>query len=137
MFCKNAAFYMEKGHRIVIAVNKTSIQLQVFTRKKSMKLNTKRVMTIRKKLERIINTITKTFHKQVPYEIGYSCKDINITEEDVDNFCVEGDVRKESNSDEATCPKHESHDIKAQDLLRFWNQDPTPTACIRCQRRGE
>ncbi|XP_056015275.1 uncharacterized protein LOC125656640 [Ostrea edulis] len=126
MFSKNAAFYKERDHSIAIAVNKTSIQLQVFTESKQMDLQTNCVIEIREKVERIIRELTETFHKQVTYGIGYSCKDIKITDEDKDYFLVEDDILQMGRGiPDRICPRHpkagEKHKIKIDNLLQFWN----------------
>jgi hypothetical protein len=141
MFSKNAAFYKEKdqtGHFIAIAVNKTSIQLQVFTEDQSRAINATRVLKIRTKMETIIGDLTKTFHKQVEYEIGYSCKDIKITDETNDNFVGENELlRMDRETFEQKCPKHvlanEKHNIKSNELLQFWNPSLDTVPCSEDQ----
>ncbi|XP_062611415.1 probable serine/threonine-protein kinase pats1 [Saccostrea cucullata] len=106
-FFKNAAFYRaeETGHYFVIAVSKTSIQLQVFTRDEALKEEC--VKNIRKTVEGYIKEITETFHKGIIYDIGFSCKDIKIADEDVEFFLKESDITQEArNSMKMSCPRH-------------------------------
>jgi hypothetical protein len=129
MFCKNAAFYKDadqNGHFIAIAVNKTSIQVQVFTQGANKKIDSRRVRNIRGEVENIVGDLTKTFHKQVQYELGYSCKEIKITDENHDCFVQESKllpVDREQSHEE--CPEHilasKKHKIKPYELVQFWN----------------
>ncbi|XP_062598185.1 uncharacterized protein LOC134275689 [Saccostrea cucullata] len=127
LLCKNIAFYKDKGgdRNIAIAVNKTSIQLQVLTPDKAIQLTKDKIKQIRSKSERMMNDITSTFHQQVLFEVGYTCKDINITEEDEDFFLSEKTVA-ELTTNKRICPhhvpptKHEKHDIVRDNLLYYW-----------------
>ncbi|XP_062609451.1 uncharacterized protein LOC134271233 [Saccostrea cucullata] len=127
LLCKNVAFFKDKGgdRNIAIAVNKTSIQLQVFTPDKAIQLTNDKTKQIRSKIERMMNKITSTFHHRVLYEAGYPCKEINITEEDEDCFLSEKTVA-ELTTNKRICPphvpqtKHEGHKIVLDDLLYYW-----------------
>ncbi|XP_056015153.1 uncharacterized protein LOC125677494 isoform X2 [Ostrea edulis] len=127
MFCKSAAFYKtgDYTHCIAIAVNKTSILLQVFTPGKRKKLQTGTVVEIRNEVEKFVEEITKTFHDQVGYEIGYSCKDVPITIVDENYFLSESEVL--AFEDDVTCPKHVKakslHDVNRRDLIGCWRSD--------------
>ncbi|XP_062571236.1 probable serine/threonine-protein kinase pats1 [Saccostrea cucullata] len=107
-FFKNAAFYKaeEAGHFFAIAVSKTSIQLQVFTQDESVKEEC--VKKIRQTVESLIKEITETFHRGIIYDSGFSCKDINITDEDEEYFLKESEIIQEiRNSQEMPpCPRH-------------------------------
>ncbi|XP_056015209.1 probable serine/threonine-protein kinase pats1 [Ostrea edulis] len=125
LFFKNAAFYSGEGgdHNIVIAVSKTSIQLQVFTLAKNIKLEEEETKSIRSVVEEMINEITTTFHEQVDCEKGFACKDLKITEEDEDMFLREEAVSR-LKTNKRPCPKHvlksERHDIDRDSLLKYW-----------------
>ncbi|XP_061195041.1 probable serine/threonine-protein kinase pats1 [Saccostrea echinata] len=127
-FCKNAAFYMVKdaSHCIAIAVNKTSIQLQVFTADKDMDLQSECVIQIRDTVESLINEITQTFHRHIEYERGFSCTDINITDEDDEYFLRESQivgVKTITGKEKRPCPKHvlrNPHDINKYKMMQFW-----------------
>ncbi|XP_062620446.1 uncharacterized protein LOC134282024 [Saccostrea cucullata] len=113
--CKNIAFYKEKGGdiNIAIVVNKTSIQLQAFTPDDKINLTSADTKKIRIQIERLLREVTTTFHHQVLYEVGYPCRDINITEEDEHCFLSERTVA-ELNTNERVCPNfikedHEKH----------------------------
>ncbi|XP_062597176.1 uncharacterized protein LOC134258649 [Saccostrea cucullata] len=132
MFCKNAAFYKvdDASHYIVIAVNKTSIQLQVFTPEKEMALQTESVIEIKETVKSMIHEITQTFHRQTKYEIGYTCKDIKITEEDEECFLTEDEViALKTETGRRPCPKHvrrkQRHTIDKNKILRFWRKEDT------------
>ncbi|XP_062620932.1 uncharacterized protein LOC134282544 [Saccostrea cucullata] len=124
--CKNIAFYKEKGGdiNIAIAVNKTSIQLQAFTPDDKINLTSADTKKIRIQIEHLLRKVTTTFHQQVLYEVGYPCRDINITEEDEHCFLSERTVA-ELNTNERVCPNfikedHEKHQIVRDDLLHYW-----------------
>ncbi|XP_062572760.1 uncharacterized protein LOC134234689, partial [Saccostrea cucullata] len=124
--CKNVAFYKEKGGdiNIAIAVNKTSIQLQAFTPDDKINLKSSDTKNIRIQIERLLREVTTTFHHQVIYEVGYPCRDINITEEDEHCFLSERTVA-ELKTNERVCPNfikedHEKHQIVRDDLLHYW-----------------
>ncbi|XP_062599585.1 probable serine/threonine-protein kinase pats1 [Saccostrea cucullata] len=127
-FCKNAAFFMvaDASHYIAIAVNKTSIQLQVFTAHKDMNLQSECVIQIRDTLEILINDITQTFHRHIEYERGFSCTYINITDEDVKYFLKESEIvgiKTITGKEERPCPKHvlrNPHDINKYKMMQFW-----------------
>ncbi|XP_062610388.1 uncharacterized protein LOC134272154 [Saccostrea cucullata] len=126
--CKNAAFYMveDASHYIAIAVNKTSIQLQVFTADKDMDLQSQCVIQIRNTVERLIDEITQTFHRHIEYERGFSCTDINITDEDDEYFLKESQIvgiKTITGKEERPCPKHvlqNPHDINKSKMMQFW-----------------
>ncbi|XP_062587827.1 probable serine/threonine-protein kinase pats1 [Saccostrea cucullata] len=106
-FFKNAAFYKaeDAGHYFAIAVSKTSIQLQVFTRDETVKDGC--VKKIRKIVEDMMKEITETFHKGIIYDMGFSCKDIKIADEDETFFLKESEIIQEvRNSMEMSCPRH-------------------------------
>ncbi|XP_062578471.1 uncharacterized protein LOC134240393 [Saccostrea cucullata] len=127
LLCKNVAFYKDKGgdRNIAIGVNKTSIQLQVFTPDKTIQLTHDKTKEIRATIEKMINEITCTFHHHVLYEVGYPCKDIDITDEDEDCFLSEREVAQLS-TNKRICPNnlsrknHENHEIVRDDLLYYW-----------------
>ncbi|XP_062598536.1 uncharacterized protein LOC134259928 [Saccostrea cucullata] len=127
-FCKNAAFYMveDASHYIAIAVNKTSIQLQVFTADKDMKLQSECVIQIRDTVESLINEIAQTFHRHIKYERGFSCTDINITDEDDEFFLKENQIegiKTITGKEERPCPKHvlrNPHEINKFKMMQFW-----------------
>ncbi|XP_062604800.1 uncharacterized protein LOC134266593 [Saccostrea cucullata] len=127
LVCKNVAFYKDKGgdRNIAIAVNKTSIQLQVYTPDKTIQLTNDKTKEIRATIEKMMNSITSTFHQQVLYEVGYPCRDIDITEEDEDCFLSEEEVA-ELTTNKRICPNnlsrknHEKHEIVRDDLLYYW-----------------
>ncbi|XP_062598724.1 probable serine/threonine-protein kinase pats1 [Saccostrea cucullata] len=106
-FFKNAAFYKaeEAGHCFAIAVNNTSVQLQVFTCDET--LNEKCVKNVRNTVEDMIKDITKTFHKGIIYDMGFSCQDITIADEDEKFFLKESEIsQKVRTSKEMSCPRH-------------------------------
>ncbi|XP_062590751.1 uncharacterized protein LOC134252325 isoform X2 [Saccostrea cucullata] len=108
-FYKNAAFYKaeDAGHYFVIAVSKTSIQVQIFTRDETVNLDEECVKKIRQTVEEFIKEITETFHRGIIYDMGFSCGDIKITDEDEEFFLKETEIKREiGNSNEITCPKH-------------------------------
>ncbi|XP_062615174.1 uncharacterized protein LOC134276912 [Saccostrea cucullata] len=108
-FFKNAVLYKadDADHYFVIGVSKTSIQLQVFTLEETMDLSEECVKKIRQTVEEYIKEITETFHKGIIYEMGFSCTDIKITEEDEKFFLKEEYIYKPSmRFEEISCPRH-------------------------------
>ncbi|XP_062605638.1 uncharacterized protein LOC134267445 [Saccostrea cucullata] len=126
LLCKNVAFFKDKGgdRYIAIAVNKTSIQLQVFTPDDKIQLIRDKTKQIRSNIEGMMNDITSTFHNKVLFELGYTCKEINITDEDEDYFLSKTEVAQLS-TNKRICPNtlsrknHEKHDIVRDDLLYY------------------
>jgi hypothetical protein len=127
MLCKSAAFYKTHNysHCIAIAVNETSILLQVFTLGKEAKLKSPIVCEIRNEVQNCVADITRTFHEKVNYDIGYSCKDVAINRVDDDLFLSEDEVLKFEEN--IICPNHllenPSHNIRWRDLVEFWSSD--------------
>ncbi|XP_062600816.1 probable serine/threonine-protein kinase pats1 [Saccostrea cucullata] len=127
-FCKNAAFYTveDASHYIAIAVNKTSIQLQVFSADKDMNLQSECVIQIRDTVESLINEVTQTFHRHIEYERGFSCTVINITDEDDEYFLRESqivEIKSITGKEKRSFPKHvlrNPHDINKYQMMQFW-----------------
>ncbi|XP_062620756.1 uncharacterized protein LOC134282373 [Saccostrea cucullata] len=128
---KNIALFCgaekDEYHTVAIAVNKTSIQLQVLTPPgNGIPLRTERTRAIRLKIEKKISELTKTFHGNVDYEIGFpcSCKPIFITKEDERQFISEKELLKIS-ADFPPCPRckvHSDKRINKKQLLEIWGE---------------
>ncbi|XP_048765229.2 uncharacterized protein LOC125673020 [Ostrea edulis] len=132
LFFKNAAFFKVKDedHRIAIAISKTSIQLQVFTPEENIELKEEETKGIRSAVEDLINEIATTFHEKVNCEKGFTCRDLNITDEDEDMFLPEEDVACLKTSSRP-CPRHlkkvERHRIDRDSLLKYWYMGANPS----------
>ncbi|XP_061195175.1 probable serine/threonine-protein kinase pats1 [Saccostrea echinata] len=132
-FFKNAAFYKaeDAGHYFVIAVSKTSIQLQLFTRDETVKLSEECVKKVRRTVEEFIKEIIETFHKGIIYDMGFTCSDIEITDEDEKFFLRETDIYREiEKSEKMSCPKHflgpHDHEIDTNKIrICFLNREST------------
>ncbi|XP_062620873.1 uncharacterized protein LOC134282481 [Saccostrea cucullata] len=128
---KNIAFFCgsekDEYHTVAIAVNKTSIQLQVLTPSgNDIPLRTERTRDIRFKIEKKIAELTKTFHGNVDYEIGFpcSCENILITEEDEKRFISEKEL-SEMYAEYPPCPRckvHSDKRINKKELLEIWGE---------------
>lgn len=124
LICKNVAFYKEQNgdSYIAVAVSRTSIQLQVFTPDHTIKLEPESVRKIRKQLESLIMDLTR-FDEHLGIEKGYTCKRIELTDEDEQLFLKEEDIVK-LQMNESPCPlhvmPHETHTIVRNDILSLW-----------------
>ncbi|XP_062577702.1 uncharacterized protein LOC134239553 [Saccostrea cucullata] len=116
---KDIAFYITDGqgyHNIAIAINESCIQVQMF-RRDNRELEIEHTLSCREMIEEMIGRITSTFHKSVKYVTGFSCKDINLTEESEENFLEERDIINLVH--EFACPNHvdKNHQVDGAKLL--------------------
>ncbi|XP_062572804.1 uncharacterized protein LOC134234774 [Saccostrea cucullata] len=131
-FYKNVAIFHGthevEYHTVVIAVNKTSIQIQVLTPTgNDLPLRKERTRSIRLKIEETIADLTKTFHGNVDYEIGFpcQCEPIFITQEDEKRFISEEELLRISTED-PPCPRckiDSDKRINKKELLEIWGKE--------------
>jgi hypothetical protein len=118
---KNVACFVHRGHAVALAVNKYSIQLQVF--QPSNESIVKDVtLEIRDNIERLLKGLTSNFHKKIMYTVGYQCSEQEVFREHVDCFVEEKEIHKKGR---ITCPKHgmlNHHILKESALLVYWKQ---------------
>ncbi|XP_061192318.1 uncharacterized protein LOC133200551 [Saccostrea echinata] len=127
---KNLALFKgtekDEYHTVVIAVNKTSIQLQVLTPGNDIPLCKERTREIRLQIEKKIAELTKTFHGNVEYEIGFPCpcEPFFITQEDEKRFISERELQ-EISTENPPCPRCDVFSkkrIKVKELLEIWGK---------------
>ncbi|XP_062590128.1 probable serine/threonine-protein kinase pats1 [Saccostrea cucullata] len=70
---KDAAMFNHKSHNIAIAVTPSTIQLQIFQSGSQSKMLPEVTLSIRKKIEVILQSVTKSFHQSLAYEVGFIC----------------------------------------------------------------
>ncbi|XP_056015097.1 uncharacterized protein LOC125676189 isoform X3 [Ostrea edulis] len=119
---KNVACFVYKQHAIALAVNRCSIQLQVFQPSKDVIVKDV-TLEIRDNIERLLNGLTSNFHKKVMYTVGYQCSKQEVFREHDDCFVEERDIHGKG---KITCPKHgmiNHHILSESTLLVYWKQD--------------
>ncbi|XP_062604794.1 probable serine/threonine-protein kinase pats1, partial [Saccostrea cucullata] len=70
---KDAVMFNHKSHNIAIAVTPSTIQLQIFHSIFPTTLLPEVTLSIREKVESILQSMTKSFHKSLAYKMGYLC----------------------------------------------------------------
>ncbi|XP_056015075.1 uncharacterized protein LOC125676208 [Ostrea edulis] len=119
---KNLAYFVYKEHTVALAVNRCSIQLQVFQRNKNP-ISKNVALEIRDDIKRLLNDLTRNFHKEIMYTVGYQCSKQEVYREHDDCFVEEKEIHGKG---EQTCPIHEiekHHTVIGSNLLYYWNKD--------------
>ncbi|XP_056015156.1 uncharacterized protein LOC125676198 [Ostrea edulis] len=119
---KNLACFVYKSHTVALAVNRYAIQLQVFQRSRNP-ISKVVTLEIRDDIERLLNSLTKNFHKNIMYTVGYQCSKQEVFREHDDCFVEEKEIHGKGKQ---TCPIHEMdthHFLSESDLLFHWNED--------------
>ncbi|XP_056015025.1 probable serine/threonine-protein kinase pats1 [Ostrea edulis] len=119
---KNLAYFVYKNHTVALAVNRYSIQLQVFQRNRDSISKTV-TLEIRDDIERLLNDLTRNFHKEIMYTVGYQCSKQEVFGEHNAYFVEEREIHGKG---EQTCPIHETenhHILIESNLLYYWNED--------------
>ncbi|XP_062613119.1 probable serine/threonine-protein kinase pats1 [Saccostrea cucullata] len=117
---KNLACFLHKDHIVVVAVTKTSIQLQVLHRKNEMQRCT--VIEIRNLIENRLKEITETFQRPCRFTIGYQCSYQEVYSHLPDCFVLEQDILGKVTM---SCPSHLTqniHQIREDDIVHFWKE---------------
>jgi hypothetical protein len=118
---KNVAYFIYKEHTVTLAVNRYSIQLQVFQR--SIYPISKTVtLEIREDTERLLKLLTSNFNTTIMYTVGYQCSEQEVFREHDDCFVEEREILGKG---EQTCPVHQLenyHLVKEANLLYHWNK---------------
>ncbi|XP_062621390.1 uncharacterized protein LOC134282979 [Saccostrea cucullata] len=120
---KNVACFAYKQHAVALAVNPSSIQLQVF--QPTNTLVTKQVvLEVRNIITDLLNDLLRNFHKKIDmYTVGFQCSKQEVFHEFDDCFVEEEELLKKGTM---LCPKHElnhSHILHESVLLSYWNLD--------------
>ncbi|XP_062602037.1 uncharacterized protein LOC134263682 [Saccostrea cucullata] len=104
---------------IGVAVTTSTIQVQIFKQGNGQLIG-EITRKIKKTIEDVLENLTKIFHKETLYDIGYQCSKQYILEENATSFILEKDL---VGGGEFNCPNHgfkNHHVINKNDLLRFW-----------------
>lgn len=124
---KNASLFTANeaagNYIIAVAVNKTSIQLQIYNKSNSV-LDTEKIIQIRTQIHNMIDKITTSFHRGVEYEIGFhcQCKSVVITEDD-ENYFIREDKLMNIRDEHTPCPlsgNRHNKTLTKGESLRFW-----------------
>jgi hypothetical protein len=118
---KNLAYFHYKQHVVVLAVNKYSIQIQVF-QPSNASIEKKVTLEVRGHVERTLNDCLGNFHKELMYTIGYQCSKQEVFNELDGFFVAENEIKGKG---DIACPRHgmQSHHILKQTSLLFhWNK---------------
>ncbi|XP_062590495.1 uncharacterized protein LOC134252075 [Saccostrea cucullata] len=119
---KNIAFFEYEHHNIALAVDNSSIQLQVFQHGNSI-VRKEITLEIRDSIERLLNELTGSFHKKIIYSVGYQCSMNDVYREYDKCFVEEKEIRGKGH---IVCPRHElihQHNLWEPDFLGYWKKD--------------
>ncbi|XP_061194554.1 uncharacterized protein LOC133202710 [Saccostrea echinata] len=114
-----------KGFIIAIGVNKTSIQLLVYSISRS--LHSSDTCKVRDTVEKILSSVVKTFHKAVEYEVGFSCMEKDkITKESEGRFILEEEAvgsAKAAEKGECFCNSNAPHNVNWRKMIKYWRKE--------------
>ncbi|XP_062596116.1 uncharacterized protein LOC134257528, partial [Saccostrea cucullata] len=116
---KNVACFKHKEHIIILALQISSIQVQIFRMGENC-LVSPITLNIRKKVEDVLKKLTKNFHKKTIYTVGFQCSTKNVLEECVTSFLPEEAI---CGKEKFSCPNHglqNYHEIDPVDILCYW-----------------
>ncbi|XP_062620716.1 uncharacterized protein LOC134282331 [Saccostrea cucullata] len=120
---KNVACFAYKQHAVALAVNPSSIQLQVFQPTNTLVTKTI-VLEVRNIITDLLNDLLQNFHKKIDmYTVGFQCSKQEVFHELDDCFVEEEELLKKGTM---LCPNHElnnSHMLLESILLSYWNLD--------------
>ncbi|XP_062584621.1 uncharacterized protein LOC134246315, partial [Saccostrea cucullata] len=119
---KNVACFSYNHHNIALAVNQSSIQLQVF-QPLSTPIKKEVTLKVRDTTEQLLNVLTRSFHKKIMYTVGYHCSMNEVFREYDECFVEETAIYMQG---QITCPRHtllHPHILRESDLLGYWKQD--------------
>ncbi|XP_062615573.1 probable serine/threonine-protein kinase pats1, partial [Saccostrea cucullata] len=120
---KDAAMFTHSDHDIALAVTPSTIQLQIFQSISEMTMSSKVTLSIRKTVEDILQSVTKSFHKCLAYDVGFICNENEnyiLGKEVASNFIQEGLL---VGGRQMRCPQHQVedfHTINPDYLLAYW-----------------
>ncbi|XP_062587297.1 uncharacterized protein LOC134248925, partial [Saccostrea cucullata] len=132
--------HKQRGNVIVIGVNKTAIQLLVYSNSTSRSLRPADTYKVRNIVEQIICSVVSTFHRAVNYEVGFSClENEKITQECEGQLILEKNAVAFSKLEEGReCDYHtETHYIHWSKMVKHWNKDQgLRLGCFSRERRN-
>jgi hypothetical protein len=121
---KNIAYFMYEGHTVALAVNRYSIQLQVF-KHNGDEISKVVTLKVRGDIERLLNGLTSNFHKAIMYTVGFQCSEQEVYREHDGCFIEERQIHVKDEEDLQTCPIHEVenyHTLRKSELLYYWQK---------------
>ncbi|XP_062613439.1 uncharacterized protein LOC134275196 [Saccostrea cucullata] len=119
---KDVACFAYKDHKVALAVNHSSIQIQVFKPGNSI-LEKKVTLEVLSTIERLLKELSGTFHQEIMYTVGYQCSMNEVFREYDGCFVEETEIYSKGQID---CPRHallHHHVLRESDLLYHWKQD--------------
>ncbi|XP_062602528.1 uncharacterized protein LOC134264249 [Saccostrea cucullata] len=119
---KSVACFAYKDHKVALAVNHSSIQIQVFKPGNSI-LEKTVTLEVRDTIERLLKELTGTFHKEIMYITGYQCSMNEVFREYDGCFVEETEIYRKG---QMVCPRHallHHHDLCESDILGYWKKD--------------
>ncbi|XP_062596131.1 uncharacterized protein LOC134257544 isoform X2 [Saccostrea cucullata] len=120
---KNVACFEYKQHAVALAVNKSSIQLQVF-QPANISITKSVTLEVRDTIELHLKDLLGNFHKAIEmYTVGYQCSKQEVFHEYDSNFVEEAQIYKKK---EIKCPRHglvHHHILSESVLLFYWKKD--------------
>ncbi|XP_062604141.1 uncharacterized protein LOC134265961 isoform X2 [Saccostrea cucullata] len=120
---KNVACFAYKEHIVALAVNNSSIQLQIFQPTNVLVLK-EVALNVRDTVEGLFQEHLENFHKKIDmYIVGYQCRNQEVFHEHDDCFVEEKAIYKKG---KIRCPRHgmvNHHVLSESDLLVYWKRD--------------
>ncbi|XP_062610473.1 probable serine/threonine-protein kinase pats1 [Saccostrea cucullata] len=119
---KNVACFAYKQHVVALAVNNSSIQLQIFQQTNCNVLVMKEVaLKVRDTVESLLKDLLGNFHTRIDmYTVGYQCCKQEVFREHDDCFVEEKVIYKKG---KIPCPRHgliNHHTLCESSLLVYW-----------------
>ncbi|XP_062576067.1 uncharacterized protein LOC134237944 [Saccostrea cucullata] len=120
---KNVACFDYRQHVVALAVNNSSIQLQIFQPTNVLVMK-EVALKVRNTVESLLKDLLGNFHKKIDiYTVGYQCCKQEVFREHDDCFLEEKDICRKG---KITCPMHgmiNHHVICESSLLVYWKLD--------------
>lgn len=114
---KNVSEFKFKSHFIFLGVDDDDIRLQVYRPNSDTKLDINVGWEIRETIEKELHKLTKTFHKNIAFSLGFYC----MSKKDGGGFISEEKMKIITGG---ICPHHETrtgHNVKKDEFL--WLKD--------------
>jgi hypothetical protein len=118
---KNVACFRYKEHVIALAVNRSSIQLQVL-QPHNKPIEKEVGLQVRDTVDRLLGNLTQNFHKHVMFIVGYQCSKQEVFVDHDDCFLEETEIHGKG---KIACPRHgmmTEHLINERELLFHWKK---------------
>ncbi|XP_062612628.1 uncharacterized protein LOC134274360 isoform X2 [Saccostrea cucullata] len=120
---KNVACFAYRQHVVALAVNSSSIQLQIFQPTNVLVIK-EVALKVRNTVESLLMNLLGNFHKKIDmFTVGYQCCKQEVFLEHDDCFVEEKDIYRKG---KVTCPRHgmiNHHVLYESSLLVYWKAD--------------